>query len=274
LPVKKPEPPAPKKLNFKQAFAQARKSGAKEFTWNGKRYNTKLKEENQINEYRFNDPSLVGGETIRADAMRNNVRPAGGPQAQQTDYDTRIPIDQRNALNIRQQTVVAKTSKQKPVTASTPRADDAKNAAIARMRAQRQAARVGPDAAMAPKTGMSPKQAPAPTTAPTIGGGGRVMGIKTNKMADRAVYRMKKAKAAAPSTTTIKGPASTATISGPLKTGYQTAKVQSTSGPTAGRTYAGSVVNTPATQKQPGNVKIQNFSAASNPKMVGGRRKD
>ncbi len=30
---------------FKEAFAAARKSGKKEFTWNGKRYNTKVKGE-------------------------------------------------------------------------------------------------------------------------------------------------------------------------------------------------------------------------------------
>lgn len=32
-------------MNFKEAFASARKAGKKEFTWNGKRYNTKYKEE-------------------------------------------------------------------------------------------------------------------------------------------------------------------------------------------------------------------------------------
>lgn len=32
-------------MNFKTAFAAARKAGKKEFTWNGKSYNTKLKEE-------------------------------------------------------------------------------------------------------------------------------------------------------------------------------------------------------------------------------------
>ena len=31
--------------SFKEAFAAARKSGKKEFSWNGKKYNTKLKEE-------------------------------------------------------------------------------------------------------------------------------------------------------------------------------------------------------------------------------------
>ena len=31
--------------SFEKAFASARKSGKKEFTWNGKRYNTKVKEE-------------------------------------------------------------------------------------------------------------------------------------------------------------------------------------------------------------------------------------
>lgn len=32
--------------SFKSAFAAARKAGKKEFTWNGKAYNTKLKEDN------------------------------------------------------------------------------------------------------------------------------------------------------------------------------------------------------------------------------------
>lgn len=31
--------------NFEKAFAEARKAGKKEFTWNGKRFNTKLKED-------------------------------------------------------------------------------------------------------------------------------------------------------------------------------------------------------------------------------------
>lgn len=31
--------------SFKASFAAARKAGKKEFTWNGKRYNTKLKED-------------------------------------------------------------------------------------------------------------------------------------------------------------------------------------------------------------------------------------
>ena len=38
-------PAAPKKESFSAAFARNRKAGEKEFTWNGKRYNTKLKED-------------------------------------------------------------------------------------------------------------------------------------------------------------------------------------------------------------------------------------
>lgn len=34
--------------SFKEAFAAARKSGKKEFSWNGKKYNTKLKEETGV----------------------------------------------------------------------------------------------------------------------------------------------------------------------------------------------------------------------------------
>lgn len=44
-PAKQEPKQAPKKQSFGQAFAAARKSGEKTFTFNGKKYNTKLKEE-------------------------------------------------------------------------------------------------------------------------------------------------------------------------------------------------------------------------------------
>lgn len=40
-----PKPAAPKSQSFDSAFDSARKSGAKEFEWKGKKYNTKLKGE-------------------------------------------------------------------------------------------------------------------------------------------------------------------------------------------------------------------------------------
>lgn len=41
----KAKEPAEKKVSFGKAFAEARKAGKKEFTWNGKRYHTRTKEE-------------------------------------------------------------------------------------------------------------------------------------------------------------------------------------------------------------------------------------
>lgn len=39
--------PSSETLTFKQAFAQARKAGLKVFTWNGKKYHTRTKEEEE-----------------------------------------------------------------------------------------------------------------------------------------------------------------------------------------------------------------------------------
>jgi len=45
--------------NFEKAFAAARKAGKKEFSWNGKQYNTKLKEEVKKTRSGIGDKALI-----------------------------------------------------------------------------------------------------------------------------------------------------------------------------------------------------------------------
>ena len=52
------------------------------------------KKDKELEEMRFNDPKLMGGETVRANAVAAR-KPA---PAVQTNYDTRMPIDQTKAI--------------------------------------------------------------------------------------------------------------------------------------------------------------------------------
>ena len=62
--------------NFKSAFAAARKAGKKDFTWNGNRYNTELKETVR--------PKARGGA-----AGSTGPKPRPAPEAPKSVRDTR-----------------------------------------------------------------------------------------------------------------------------------------------------------------------------------------
>lgn len=61
--------------SFKEAFASARKAGKKEFTWNGKRYHTRLKEETKKS----------------SSAPKTSPRPKARPKASPSRADRRGP---------------------------------------------------------------------------------------------------------------------------------------------------------------------------------------